>query len=562
LVASIVIPTFNRADSLRRSLDALSAQTTSERFEVIVVDDGSTDGTSAMIHAVRAPYAVTYIATLRQGAGAARNTGLARATGRLICFLDDDVIAEPTWLDAFLDAHARFPGDALIGRIDVVDQTRGGGLAQVIASLRERQASMQRELTPHDLVTGNCAISRATLMAIGGFDATLPSAEDFELAVRLEDGGTPLRYCPDARATEYVSRGADLFVDGAFRNGIAHARIARRHPRVARRLGLGRPYQARLPKRIGLKLLWFAASVLPAPTRPAGPWHVRGPSWLWRYVGSLFYWSGVRREFRSLAALRAIAQPEVVILGYHVVDDAGAAAAEEYRLDADRFGAQVAHLVTEGFMTITIQEWMEALAGRVSLPARPIVLTFDDGDRRTLARVGPVLAAVGYRGVAFLVSNALGSTNRWDEALGYPRREILTADDVRALVAAGWEIGSHGRTHRSLPGSPESTLRDEVVGSRADLQAIVGRPVTAFAYPYGNYDRGVVRTLQAAEYASACCSEAGVNDPTTNPLTLRRIFIAPDDDLRAFGAKLRRARALGRSATVRRWYERLRRRMP
>src|SRR5258707_10281865 len=97
---SVVIPTYNRCASLRRLLDALARQTLSaDRFEVIVVDDGSSDGTRELLRTLKTPYALVSIEQPNQGPGAARNRGVRAASGDLILFLDDDVVPMDDLLD-------------------------------------------------------------------------------------------------------------------------------------------------------------------------------------------------------------------------------------------------------------------------------------------------------------------------------------------------------------------------------------------------------------------------------------------------------------------------------
>src|SRR5205814_3294574 len=91
---TVVIPTFQRKDRLARVLDGLSRQT-HPAFEVVVVDDGSTDGTSQYLRETRFPFHVCAISQLNAGPAAARNAGVAAAKGDVVLFLDDDVIPAP-----------------------------------------------------------------------------------------------------------------------------------------------------------------------------------------------------------------------------------------------------------------------------------------------------------------------------------------------------------------------------------------------------------------------------------------------------------------------------------
>lgn len=236
------------------------------------------------------------------------------------------------------------------------------------------------------------------------------------------------------------------------------------------------------------------------------------------------------------------AYPELVVLRYHIVDDATRPADPEHRIAPDTFAQQIAQLKDGGFDTITLGQWTAARAAPAGLPSHPLAITFDDADRRTLSTVLPVLSAVGFVATVFVVSGAIGSTNRWDEAAGLPRRTLASERELLALAASGWEIGSLGRTHRSLPALDDDDLRGEVAMSRTDLESRFAKTVTSFAYPYGEYDRRVVGAVRDAGYLAACSWKPGVNDFRTDPLALRRILVSPSDDLSSFAAKLGDAR--------------------
>src|SRR3972149_2401322 len=115
---SVIAPTRNRASVLRRSLDALRAQTyPPERTEVVVVADGCTDETPEMVRRYPAPFSLRCITQPHGGAGAARNGGASAAGGTLLVFLDDDVEAAPGLVAAHVAAQQRRPGGGGIGRL-------------------------------------------------------------------------------------------------------------------------------------------------------------------------------------------------------------------------------------------------------------------------------------------------------------------------------------------------------------------------------------------------------------------------------------------------------------
>ncbi len=115
---SVVIPTFNRADKLRDCLHGLSQQSMRD-FEIIIVDDASTDGTSEVVSAFVAAHPALRISTVRleknRGCATARNEGINRAVGEVVFFTDDDCVVPSNWLEVHMDAHARYPDAIGVG---------------------------------------------------------------------------------------------------------------------------------------------------------------------------------------------------------------------------------------------------------------------------------------------------------------------------------------------------------------------------------------------------------------------------------------------------------------
>jgi len=189
-------------------------------------------------------------------------------------------------------------------------------------------------------------------------------------------------------------------------------------------------------------------------------------------------------------------------------------------------------LAYHGHRTMTLAEAAaRSRAGR-RLPRRAVVLTFDDGCRCFREQVMPELAARGMTATLFAVSGELGGSNRWDRPPGKPgerREELLDAAALRALIAAGVEVGSHGRRHLDLTACDDATLAGEVAGSREDLAAAIGSPVATFCYPYGRLDARVRAAAAGAGYAAAAAIH-GVSEARSGDLfALPRLAVNPRD---------------------------------
>lgn len=195
LFLSIVIPTYNRVSRLKLTLDGLARQTwPMDRFEVLVVSDGSTDETESMVRAFAAsvPYPLHLCTQTNSGPSRARNQGIRQATGDVIVFLDDDV--EP--MPGLLAAHAaRHEGDDCVSVVGPMlpDPRRRRSEPPWIAwehdMLQKQYANWQNGFWsgagPHHFYSGNASVRREHLTLAGGFDERFVRQEDVELAYRM-----------------------------------------------------------------------------------------------------------------------------------------------------------------------------------------------------------------------------------------------------------------------------------------------------------------------------------------------------------------------------------------
>jgi peptidoglycan/xylan/chitin deacetylase (PgdA/CDA1 family) len=119
------------------------------------------------------------------------------------------------------------------------------------------------------------------------------------------------------------------------------------------------------------------------------------------------------------------------------------------------------------------------------------------------------------------------SVPSWDGFMG--------AEELRALHAAGHEVGSHGASHELLPGLPTDRLEAEIRGSKSVLEAMTGQPVTSFCYPNGNWDDASVSVVRRAGYERAVTTAWGPNSPSANPFSLSRCDCADHSARNALG---------------------------
>lgn len=199
---SIVIPTYNRKDSVLKTLEALRAvDYPHDCWEAVVMDDGSTDGTKeaicAWIGATQAP--VRYVWQQNSGRSRARNRGADEARGKLLIFIDNDIIVPPDFIRLHLETHAAHPNSWVVGKIIQAPELRRTPFGRYRAELIDRTYSGlpdDRISETEAMTTQNVSMPIEHFRELGGFDPSLTGPEDWELSWRARQRGARLLYNP------------------------------------------------------------------------------------------------------------------------------------------------------------------------------------------------------------------------------------------------------------------------------------------------------------------------------------------------------------------------------
>ncbi len=206
---SVVIPTFNQATTLRRTLRGFLAQIGPQlRTQLVVVDDGSADATEQVVAQLMGASSVpiTYVRQENKGAAAARNAGLAHAWGEVVLFCDGDVIPAPGMVDAHAGFHRSHPclTHVALGRVEMaVELAHAQQIRQFETTLPFEDESCV-EVPWHYVRGSNFSAKREFLLLAGGFDVRMRSAaEDTELAFRLQQRGARVFFLPLAVGIHY-----------------------------------------------------------------------------------------------------------------------------------------------------------------------------------------------------------------------------------------------------------------------------------------------------------------------------------------------------------------------
>ncbi|MGA2377689.1 MAG: polysaccharide deacetylase family protein [Spirochaetia bacterium] len=161
--------------------------------------------------------------------------------------------------------------------------------------------------------------------------------------------------------------------------------------------------------------------------------------------------------------------------------------------------SELSYLRENGYSSVTFDVLEAHISKGAPLPARPVIISFDDDWQSQYVNAVPLLRKYGFTATFFV----------WVRAVG--RAHHMTWDEIRELDAEGMEIGCHTLTHLILPKlKSDDMLRREIVASKDLIEAHIGHPVTSLAYPFGQYDERVVGIARDAGFTSARSTWPGV----------------------------------------------------
>ena len=191
------------------------------------------------------------------------------------------------------------------------------------------------------------------------------------------------------------------------------------------------------------------------------------------------------------------------ILMYHSLDDSGSVVS----VNPKEFAKQMECLADAGFRGTSLREAVTYRNDMGYWPSQTVVLTFDDGFASVTDKAVDVLDRFGFTATVFVISGYMGRCNDWaDPPAGLGTRRILSWGQARELARAGLEIGSHTRTHPDLTCLSATQAKEEIVGSRREIEDIIGDAVTSFSYPYGEMN-STVSTCVEKEFQAACTTD-------------------------------------------------------
>lgn len=166
-------------------------------------------------------------------------------------------------------------------------------------------------------------------------------------------------------------------------------------------------------------------------------------------------------------------------------------------------------------MSITTSTLTNAIKSGGELPVRPVIISFDDGYADVYQNAFPILQEYGFIGTIYLYVDRIGSS------------AFLSEEEIRSLVASGWEVGSHSMSHPDLT-KDHSIVSYEVQESRAALEQLTGGQVSSFAYPYGELDDYVISIVRHSGYSSGMGLGLNYRHSMDSLFDLKRIEVYAD----------------------------------
>ena len=208
-----------------------------------------------------------------------------------------------------------------------------------------------------------------------------------------------------------------------------------------------------------------------------------------------------------------------VLLYHHI---RGESSNTRYSVSIPDFRAQMQTLYDNGYTAITMSMLLDALIFGRDLPPKPVVITFDDGHQSVYDNAFPIMQDFGFPGVFYIVANRINGA-----------QDFVDVDELRTMIDAGWEIGSHSYTHPDLTKN-RANAAYEVGQSKVDLQNALGVEVTSFAYPYGAVDSFVAQQVSQAGYRAGIGLGLSITHTWNSIFYLHRIEIHGDFSLETF----------------------------
>jgi len=221
-----------------------------------------------------------------------------------------------------------------------------------------------------------------------------------------------------------------------------------------------------------------------------------------------------------------------LVLVYHSITPGTGTSSWKWSVPLVNFVQQIELIHQLGYTTTCIRN----LQDHDELPARTIVITFDDGYADNYSAF-EALKDRGMYATWFITTNFIGQTSCWEKS-DISHKHMLSDAQLKAISQYGMEIGSHSLSHARLTTLDDTTLFTELSESKLTLERVINAEVRSLAYPYGSCSDRVVAFAREVGYTTACGTASGTALVDNDPFRIRRISVFSDDNLAMFARKI------------------------
>lgn len=246
-------------------------------------------------------------------------------------------------------------------------------------------------------------------------------------------------------------------------------------------------------------------------------------------ISGIIYPGGPTVSGGEVTAAEEIPGVRVPILTYHYIevnpDPVHDPGRNHLLVTPANFEAQLRYLRDNGWTTVTLDDLVNYFHDPKLMPQKPVILTFDDGYQDFYDNAWPLLREYQDKATIFVLSRG-GHPGACGNNF-YQPNFYMTDDELRTLAQSPLiTVGDHTEDHCSLKGKPEKIQWQEILGSKVELEAIIGKPVVHFAYPYGSFDSTSLRIVQESGYDTAVSTIPGTVNNETTIYSLHRVRIS------------------------------------
>ncbi|MCB2341055.1 polysaccharide deacetylase family protein [Clostridium estertheticum] len=191
------------------------------------------------------------------------------------------------------------------------------------------------------------------------------------------------------------------------------------------------------------------------------------------------------------------------------------------------FRSQMNYLKTNGYTTITMDQFYTSISKKIILPAKSVLITFDDGYISNYKLAYPILKANKQKATLFMISHEVGRTS-----------DSMNAKQLLEMDANGFRVESHTDWHENLGSLPYAKQLNAIRAAKTSLEKLLGRKVMYLAYPCGSYNTNTIKAAHAAGCNLGLTTNEGFTSRLDNPYRINRIYMGPSDNLKTLKHKL------------------------